>query len=611
MGGWVVPVAIMDYVAEGVFQVTADELWPLVSDTARVNRAIGLQRVHFVFTPRTEGGSHTIGEYRWLGLVVARWTEHPFEFIEGRRLTIQRDYSLGPLRAAQTGIELEAVADGTHVSVFGHFTPRNILGRVLARWIGKQATQRALDECRGFEDYLLGKAPNPFPQLVPGKVNGTRLAQITQLLRSQGTPPAVVDRLTTHLRSEPDEQVIGMRPLELADHWGVDRHETLVGFLRATTLGLLEMRWEVLCPNCRIPKGDFGSLGDLRTQAHCETCNIVFDANIDRLVEVRFNVAPAVREANVGLYCSDGPQATPHIVAQVELEPGQSTDLVVPLRASAFRVRSQQCPGSVLIETDASGATQTSLDLTPDGIAPAALLLSSGIVTIRLENRLSVPAVVVLERQFWPDTAATAALVSTLQEFRDLFSSQVLAPGLQLGVERLALMFTDLAGSTALYELFGQAGAFRVVQDHFRLLEAAVRAEQGAVVKSIGDAIMAVFPTTAGALRAAIAAQAAMHQLELPAHVDPNRLLKVGIHSGACVVVNLNDRLDYFGTTVNTAARTEGQARGGDIMLTVDAARDPGVDEVLATVPLAMERRDVTLRGLSQPMGILRLSPPD
>src|SRR5439155_20836592 len=107
---------------------------------------------------------------------------------------------------------------------------------------------------------------------------------------------------------------------------------------------------------------------------------------------------------------------------------------------------------------------------------------------------------VILETNLWPDTIATAAIVSTMQEFRDLFSSEVLAPGLQLGVENLAFMFTDLTGSTALYQAIGQARAFRLVQDHFRILRAAITANRGALVKTIGDAIMATFPSGGDAL---------------------------------------------------------------------------------------------------------------
>ena len=93
----------------------------------------------------------------------------------------------------------------------------------------------------------------------------------------------------------------------------------------------------------------------------------------------------------------------------------------------------------------------------------------------RLVSEMNGPAVVALEGKFWDDAAATAAIVGTLQEFRDLFSSEVLAPGLQVGIERLAILFTDLSGSTAMYEQLGQARAFRFVQDHFRVIERAVR----------------------------------------------------------------------------------------------------------------------------------------
>ena len=112
---------------------------------------------------------------------------------------------------------------------------------------------------------------------------------------------------------------------ELADRWGLDRRQTLALFLHATTAGLLAMTWDVLCPNCRIGKAEYFNLRDLDTQAHCEACNITFDAQFDRLVEVRFSVAPTLRRVERREFCIGGPMNTPHVVAQASLPPGAVT----------------------------------------------------------------------------------------------------------------------------------------------------------------------------------------------------------------------------------------------------------------------------------------------
>jgi class 3 adenylate cyclase len=73
------------------------------------------------------------------------------------------------------------------------------------------------------------------------------------------------------------------------------------------------------------------------------------------------------------------------------------------------------------------------------------------------------------------------------------------------------------------------------------------------------------------------------------------------------VVVNLNDRLDYFGSTVNMAARLQGQSQGGDIVLSRAVADDPAVRPLLAT--LAAREESVPLKGFADPISFVRLLP--
>jgi class 3 adenylate cyclase len=119
------------------------------------------------------------------------------------------------------------------------------------------------------------------------------------------------------------------------------------------------------------------------------------------------------------------------------------------------------------------------------------------------------------------------------------------------------------------------------------------------VVKTIGDAVMASFGDPANAVKAALAMQARI--------ADHDLVLKLGVHVGPSVVVNMNDRLDYFGSTVNMAARLQGQSQGGDIVLSRAVADDPAVRPLLA--PLAAIQESVALKGFAQPISFVRLVP--
>jgi adenylate cyclase len=232
-----------------------------------------------------------------------------------------------------------------------------------------------------------------------------------------------------------------------------------------------------------------------------------------------------------------------------------------------------------------------------------------GPVTFTLENADDVEQLVLLERTAWTEDVSTARDVTCLQEFRDLFSMQVVRPGAQLKIASVALLFTDLKSSTAMYEKVGDAPAWALVRDHFALLFDSVTAKEGGIVKTIGDAIMASFVTPAQALRAAFLMQAkvaewtARQRPEFPVH------LKVGVHAGPCLAVNLNDRLDYFGTTVNLAARIQGESVGDDIVLLASLLEQPGVREVLAANRHRVEPFQASLKGLSGTFELLRLWP--
>jgi class 3 adenylate cyclase len=194
--------------------------------------------------------------------------------------------------------------------------------------------------------------------------------------------------------------------------------------------------------------------------------------------------------------------------------------------------------------------------------------------------------------------------VVSLQAFRDLFAEATLRPGDEAAVGQVALLFTDLRGSTALYERVGDAKAFNLVREHFAFLAAIVRDHDGAVVKTIGDAVMASFGDPADAVKAALAMQERIAGFNRE-HGTGELVLKIGVHVGASVMVSLNERLDYFGSTVNMAARLQGQSAGGDIVLSHAVAEDPAVKPLLAGVPARAE--SVALKGFAEPVGFIRI----
>jgi class 3 adenylate cyclase len=367
--------------------------------------------------------------------------------------------------------------------------------------------------------------------------------------------------------------------------------------LWATRGGLLDLQWRLMCPECRGGESA-GSLDEINSQVHCASCNIDFTVNFDQLVELTFRPNPAIRKVDLPDFCVGGPQLTPHIVAQQLLAPGTQRSIELALEPGRYRVRAPGVGGALRIRVDQNGPQFAIIRSTPEGWSTGELAISDK-SALTLENAGESEQLLIFERTAWSDQAATAAEVTALQMFRDLFASEALRPGEQISVGTLTVLFTDLKNSTQMYREIGDATAFGCVMNHFDVLKEAIANEEGAIVKTIGDAVMAVFRQPAGALRAMLQAQ---RQLASPPPGMQSLTLKAGLHVGPCIAVTLNDRLDYFGSTVNLAARLEGQSTGDDVVISSAVYLDPEVQELLgdSASGFAATRFEMPLKGFDQ-----------
>ncbi len=194
----------------------------------------------------------------------------------------------------------------------------------------------------------------------------------------------------------------------------------------------------------------------------------------------------------------------------------------------------------------------------------------------------------------------------TVRAFRDWAKDQPLTAE-SLEVRRMAVWFSDLAGSTALYARQGDARAFSLVREHFEPLFQVVEEAGGVVVKTLGDSVMAVFTTSEAALHGALAAQAALNAFNDARSLSEVECLrlKIGLHVGPAILVTLNDRLDYFGQTINIASRLTGQAHDSEIVYSQTVHADAGVARLLADYRVLEE--SAPLKGVAERVGIHRL----
>ena len=559
-----------------------ERLWPLVSDTNRFNRDAGVPAVE-----RRGVGRNARRRLRLSRLgVPIEWEEEPFEWVSPHRFSVGRRYFSGPVDSMTTTLELvPRPGGGTRLDYEVRARPRNLIGLIaIPLQIGLVSRRRF---CEVFGRYdATAREPQPLPPAPSRVATGAsgRIAASRQALVAAGAAAELVDRLCAFVEHADDLSVGKLRPYVLADLWGAERRAALTLCLEATRHGLLELRWELLCPLCRGAAAVATSLREVNGTLHCDTCLIDFTADFERSVEVAFRPAPAVRRVEAADYCVAGPQITPHVVAQQLLPPSGHRTLDLRLEPGRYRLRVLAVSGALPVLVGPGGATAADAGPGPDGW-PAEELRLDEQASLRLRNDTAEEQLLLLERTAWSDQAATASEVTSLQVFRDLFATRALRPGEPISVGSLTVVFTDLRGSTRYYREIGDASAFGSVLDHLDVLRRIVSAEEGAVVKAMGDAIMAVFARPVCAVRAMLAAQQAVAGQPLA--------LKVGIHYGPCIAVDQNGVLDYFGSTVNLAARLVGISSGDDIVVSDAVLADPEVEALaLATEPVA-----VTLKG--------------
>jgi class 3 adenylate cyclase len=133
------------------------------------------------------------------------------------------------------------------------------------------------------------------------------------------------------------------------------------------------------------------------------------------------------------------------------------------------------------------------------------------------------------------------------------------------------------------------------VQDHFRVMTDEIRKHEGGIVKTIGDAVMASFPVNVDAVRAACHIQ---ERLAREPHPVGGVEVKIGLHRGPTIAVTSNRSLDYFGRTVNVAARAQGQSKPRAVVMTDAVLDDPAVRALLAERGYPAERFEATLKGI-------------
>ena len=455
----------------------------------------------------------------------------------------------------------------------------------------------------------------------------------------QSADAASVDAIERLVREAPDRDLNRINVPALAARLGLDPERLIAAFLHATRLGLFDLSWNVLCPGCGGVLNASTTLKAVEQEEYdCALCAAGYEPTLDEMVEVTFTVSPRVRQIGahepnklpIWEYCRqilwssgvDLPDNYEELIEEItldsiELPAGEKAILSLQLPAEFLIVFDPVTHGTYFLDVKGEPTRERqALTLVFNDVkAPTGKMeLRPGPLRVSLENRANVrvlPSIWVAGDKLHELLGRrrpflTAKRLLTNQTFRDVYRADTLDVDQRLKITSLTFLFTDLKGSTELYERVGDLAAFDLVRAHFRVLNEIVAAEAGAVVKTIGDAVMATFPTPDRAVAAALRMRDAMRQLN-EQHGREDLLLKIGIHEGPCLAVMLNDRQDYFGQTVNIASRVQNLAVSRAIFATESVVENRHSSELLEAAGVKVTSQRAALDGITTQVAVYEI----
>ena len=450
---------------------------------------------------------------------------------------------------------------------------------------------------------------------------------------AKAKPVSAIEKL---IRDGPDCELCRINALAFATEHRLDEEDVIAAFLHTARLGIFDMSWNILCPGCG---GVLDSGTTLKTvnqaEYQCALCAAGYEPTLDEIVEVTFTISPRVRkivahdpatlpwiEYYKQVYWSSGfdlpdDETLATLIREVtldtiELPAGDKVELSLQLPEAFVIVFDPVVHMSQFIEVKGDPTRKQQylgFVITKKHAPSGTIQMRPGPLRISLENRSSVrtlPGIWVAGDKLHDLLSKrrpflTAKRLLTNQTFRDIYRTDTLDVDQRLKITSLTFLFTDLKGSTELYERVGDLAAYDLVRAHFRVLNEIVAAERGAVVKTIGDAVMATFPTPDRAMAAALKMREALKDLK------GDLLLKIGIHEGPCLAVSLNERQDYFGRTVNIAARVQGLATSRSIFATRRVVTDSKASKLLLSNGIAAIPEKRSLRGIANEFEIFEI----
>lgn len=581
----------MDSLWEFDVSVTREEIWPYIIDTSSFNKRIGLPKFQYV-----ESNGKLVGKTKQAGFLL-EWEEVPWEWEYLKELGNARIYKKGFAHYIRTKIITEPLGESrSKIYVYLGIIPRNFFTKKILNLALPKLKESFQNGFLQIEEEI--KRGKPKLNLSPTKqklfmpeaqwVHPEKLEKQIPNLVQKGISKETITKVFDWIKASPDNDLDRIRIKQISRNLDIDPDEVLFLFLHGCRLGIFTLSWDIVCPHCRGVRTSLIKLGDMPASDQCEVCEIDFDTTGVNSIEVTFHMHPSVRIVEKQLYCAAEPATKQHILLTKRVGAKKSFSSNLLIGSGVYRLRKKGEKKYRLVESK-QNHNQTDILWLPETneeeikVRPKPNLV--------FENESEDEVTIILEERSEDQDSLRPTEIFNYQEFRDLFSEEAIATNLQLDIGIKTILFTDIVGSTKFYETEGDHGAFLQVREHFIKTNQIIQNFRGVVVKTIGDAVMASFPSPLQALKAAKEMQEWFH----PENKHTPVRIRISIHTGNCLAVNLNSNIDYFGNTVNYTAKLQSVTGSGEISFSETIFRDKDIRDYL-------RQGEIKLRKLEFPL---------
>ena len=554
--------------------LSAEKIWPAISNTDFLMKSIGESPVRPMNLRFIERARISSDHFESLDLKC----REKYQWEAPYHLSIKSFNSDGYFRQLHISIHLTDTDLGCDVSIRFKGRTNGLTGKLIAyRSFSNSARNRYVKvlSSHGYTASTDAESPvirNSHNVKLPDSWNKS----YTRLTKN-GVDADLSEKLIRLLQTSDDQQLKRLYPIRLSEIWGRSLQDVLKMMFQASKLDILNHSWIVDCPQCKQPAKNFTKLSAVSPDISCDTCGHEFETDLHRSVHLSFSPNTAVRKKSGLTFALSNPTHNSDIRLKTYLEPGQIRIIKIDLKRGRYKI------------TDSKTEAVTYITVEPDGDHNASIIFFDDDTDIQNLRLSSNPNLILYNKNRYPLTIECEDLnhelykispveVTTQPTYCNLFPGELLQEKEQLPARDLTVLFTDLSNSSDIYNTRGDDSATGLVMNHFDVLEAMINSERGAIVKTNGDSVMALFPKPVYAVRAFQKAQEAFkNQVETQRSI----LLKGGIHTGDCVAVILNNRIDYFGATVNIASRLVEYAKPEEVIISNSSYLCPELREYL------------------------------